>query len=186
MSDVLLEMVHQISPHGKWLWLVHVQLYQLLFIMCWPCSYVIDEKDIIFWYLNITLNPSLFYLVTPCEPHWVTSWNRYHLLMLLIILVLLVFAYFITWTIATGFTNRLYICTMIWNWFIFTEAFFSIFLVGPYSDHYNPFYQRILRQWSWYSVKYDACYIYMLAENHGEWYIIHTGHWLIHFYSEPP
>ena len=56
---------------------------------------------------------------------------------------LLVFAYFITWTIITGSTICLYIWPQIWHCFICSPDVFRRFLIVSYSDNLKPFLQRI-------------------------------------------
>ena len=46
-------MVHSILTHGNRILLVHIHLYQLLFSLCQPCSYVLDEKELILLFFNI-------------------------------------------------------------------------------------------------------------------------------------
>ena len=47
MSDTPLALEHLIITHGNRILLFHIHLYQVPLDMCWPCSYVIDEKELI-------------------------------------------------------------------------------------------------------------------------------------------
>ena len=47
VSYVPLEKLHPMIPHVNRIQLVHIRLYQVLFGMCLPCSYVLDEKELI-------------------------------------------------------------------------------------------------------------------------------------------
>ena len=58
VSDIPPETVRYILPHGNRIRMVHIHLYQVLFSLCRPFSYMIHEKELILWFFGITLNLS--------------------------------------------------------------------------------------------------------------------------------
>ena len=186
VSDVLPSLVHPVISHSNWIWLYHIHLYQILFSQYWSCRSVIDEKELILWSLNVNFNLAQWFLVILSEPSWVTVWNSYNFFLLLIIRVFLFIASFINWTIISGITIRIYFWPQSRHWFIWPPTILRRCLVGPSSNQSKPFYQRIVRQWSFHSGKYSVHPIYMLVKHHGEWYIFHPWYWLLHIYLGPP
>ena len=58
VSDVPPASVYPIIPYGYYILLVHINLYQLLFSLCWSCRCALDEKELILWTFNFTLSLS--------------------------------------------------------------------------------------------------------------------------------
>ena len=54
LSDVPLAMIHSICPHGNRIWLVHIHLHQVPFILCWPWMHVLNKKSL-FFYISVSL-----------------------------------------------------------------------------------------------------------------------------------
>ena len=73
--DVPPTMTHSILSHGDTIRLIHIHLYQVSLRLWQPCSYMLDEKELILWFFNITLKLYYCSLVTLSETPSVTTWR---------------------------------------------------------------------------------------------------------------
>ena len=135
-------LVHPIIPHEKRKQLVHINLYQVTFILCWPCRYLIDKNT---YLMNLSISIFIFMCAlcsTPSDPPWFPTWIIYHFLFLFTNIILILY-FFITWTINTWVTIGIYIWKKSRHWFILLPSVFIWCLVGPYSYHFNKFFEDL-------------------------------------------